>query len=411
MKKQLAILLSGALLMSSLCGCGKNSGSEEKKYNRDTSYEESTLDEGADLRQELNVPARFQDTWKSNSDITTITVDATVHFPQSVSKVPVFEVKPRNMTKEDLFAFCDAAFEGKTYTPVVYDSSTNQYHNVSKKKLKVEPNMFLTFDGEQTYYNEYYKTNMPLYTAEADLGDFGNALHNQVRFIRAYPDSDQHYTKESARSHAAELVGHFAPGMECVSEKEYTVEFTVGKGNNIGDDSPGEGQEQLYEFIFNRPYYGIPTTYTMLECTETDGNPDGYAPSSYYESVRVAISESGLSEMEWKQPHEQMGVISENPKLLSFDEAMQTATQMLPLKWAYHEHTWEETTSKNMRVESITFGYTRVLMKDAPTRYMMVPVWDFFGYFEASGANKSEDYSLLTINAIDGSVIDREYGY
>lgn len=30
MKKQLAILLSGALLMSSLCGCGKNSGSEEK---------------------------------------------------------------------------------------------------------------------------------------------------------------------------------------------------------------------------------------------------------------------------------------------------------------------------------------------------------------------------------------------
>lgn len=90
---------------------------------------------------------------------------------------------------------------------------------------------------------------------------------------------------------------------------------------------------------------------------------------------------------------------------------MQTATQMLPLKWAYHEHTWEETTSKNMRVESITFGYTRVLMKDAPTRYMMVPVWDFFGYFEASGANKAEDYSLLTINAIDGSVIDREYGY
>ena len=165
MKKQLAIILSGALLMSSLCGCGKNSGSEGKKYNRDTSYEESTLDEGADLRQELNVPDHFQDTWKSNSGITTITVNAAVRFPQSVSKVPVFEVRPRNMTKEDLFAFCDAAFEGKTYTPVVYDSSTNQYHNVSQKKLKVEPNMFLTFDGEQTYYNEYYKTNMPLYTA------------------------------------------------------------------------------------------------------------------------------------------------------------------------------------------------------------------------------------------------------
>jgi hypothetical protein len=59
--------------------------------------------------------------------------------------------------------------------------------------------------------------------------------------------------------------------------------------------------------------------------------------------------------------------------------------------------------------------------------YLLIPVWDFYGYktvFCADGSNFYEraqmDYMLenlkeplnfLTINAIDGSVIDRNYGY
>ena len=44
----------------------------------------------------------------------------------------------------------------------------------------------------------------------------------------------------------------------------------------------------------------------------------------------------------------------------------------------------------------------RVRSKNAPDTYELVPVWDFF----------TDDFeSLLTVNAIDGTIIDRNYGY
>lgn len=42
----------------------------------------------------------------------------------------------------------------------------------------------------------------------------------------------------------------------------------------------------------------------------------------------------------------------------------------------------------------------------------MVPVWDFFGVRTIDRERYDDAYSsLFTINAIDGTVIDRNYGY
>ncbi len=402
MKKQISIFLACCLLAGSLCGCGKENGGSDVG-GQVTSYEKSTLDEGTDLRTGLNVPKSFQDTWKSNSGITVVTVDAEVQFPESVSKAPVIEVASRAMTKEDLFAFCDAAFEGKKYDPYFYDQDANDYYKVPKDQLEFSADPFLAFyfDGEEKVFSSYYQDYLPAFSATVEIRE----LNNLIRFSHVYADSGSRYDHDKALAYAKELVDSFSPGLECVKEDKYTISVP-----STDNDDGGDEQEQVYEFIFNRPYAGISTTYTMLECTENDGNPEGYAPSSYYESVTVDISETQLWQMQWRSPYEQIGIINENPKLMSFDEITQVASKMLPLKWAYHEQTWKEETSKNMEVGRITFGYTRVLMKDAPTRYMMVPVWDFFGVFEATGDAATEE-PLLTLNAIDGSVIDREYGY
>lgn len=69
-----------------------------------------------------------------------------------------------------------------------------------------------------------------------------------------------------------------------------------------------------------------------------------------------------------------------------------------------------------------TAGFMNLLQTANPG--VLVPVWDFFGSFEgfyteeqqAQGApetfgNYDTNMSYLTINAIDGSVIDRGLGY
>jgi hypothetical protein len=69
-------------------------------------------------------------------------------------------------------------------------------------------------------------------------------------------------------------------------------------------------------------------------------------------------------------------------------------------------------------VDRITLGLTRIPVKDKPNEYMLVPVWDFFGtlkteFNDQNKMSEESDYSaasFLTINAIDGSVIDRASG-
>jgi hypothetical protein len=48
--------------------------------------------------------------------------------------------------------------------------------------------------------------------------------------------------------------------------------------------------------------------------------------------------------------------------------------------------------------------------------YWLLPVWDFRGYIQREYNGDSipdwfDHYTLLTVNAVDGSIIDRDLGY
>ena len=67
----------------------------------------------------------------------------------------------------------------------------------------------------------------------------------------------------------------------------------------------------------------------------------------------------------------------------------------------------------DVAVSDIRLGYTRVLKQDEDGVGLLVPAWDFFGTvsYENKLAYAQPDDSLFTINAIDGTVIDRSLGY
>lgn len=70
-----------------------------------------------------------------------------------------------------------------------------------------------------------------------------------------------------------------------------------------------------------------------------------------------------------------------------------------------------------IHIDRIKFGYMQYAQKNSDSQ-MLIPVWDFFGYEESFAYDGSvvdkvlnSQRSYLTLNAVDGSIIDRQVGY
>jgi hypothetical protein len=75
---------------------------------------------------------------------------------------------------------------------------------------------------------------------------------------------------------------------------------------------------------------------------------------------------------------------------------------------------------KIIEISTIKLGLCRVPINGDKNEYNLVPVWDFRGSLKIHNTktneitcllnNITDIHCFLTINAIDGTIIDREYG-
>ena len=127
------------------------------------------------------------------------------------------------------------------------------------------------------------------------------------------------------------------------------------------------------------------------------------------EKIRIVIDDSGLIGYSHGYPGVVTEIINENVEILGFDEIMDIFEQQI-----FYKGVW---TAPNVSYSKLTIGKIKMSMfrlklKDKD-EYLYVPVWDFIGKWETNnyGTGEGEGYSFLTINAIDGSIIDRNLGY
>lgn len=156
---------------------------------------------------------------------------------------------------------------------------------------------------------------------------------------------------------------------------------------------------QAYGLWFTRNVNDVTTTLDLTDTHLED------AKTYHYERVFMLIDDAGVIEFNWYSPMRQTGTISANAKILSFDDIMSTFKKQFPIHYAQAGSNKGNVTYK---INRITIGMMRVQVKNQADQYMMVPVWDFYGTGDATDHTLK---SFLTINAIDGSVIDRTLGY
>ena len=112
-------------------------------------------------------------------------------------------------------------------------------------------------------------------------------------------------------------------------------------------------------------------------------------------------------------------IITENANLLPFSEIASIAMRMLPVIYGGYVHGDDDLLRATLSIDRIQLELQRVTEENAIEYGLVIPVWNFYGEYvseyEWATFSSKPPYdlpgALLTINAVDGSVIDPQKGY
>ncbi len=219
-----------------------------------------------------------------------------------------------------------------------------------------------------------------------------------------------------------------------------------------GTEYPNAETNSYYEFIYTREINGINSNYDMsyLSADTYSGSEENrpenipYIEPWPYEQVYVRVDSIGIQSVSWKGALDVVETLTDNTALLPFEDIKDCFTKMAFIKNSYVEDmlncSYTEDDKPNSKtlaqVDTIEIDINKIdlsLMRvQTGQDYLLIPVWDFYGYKQlltedgtdyalaAKVINEEElkqqrlreaKQSFLTINAIDGSIIDRERGY
>ena len=259
--------------------------------------------------------------------------------------------------------------------------------------------------------------------SQYDINNIVNLLCNNPSFLthsyKAFTDiapDGLTITEKDAIEQARQLIDELGENQiqlsSVVADKaSLEPEFTSGEGKTA--------YSPYYQHTFARSINNIPSTYDCRYFTS-----DGNAETVYYERIYIFKNDKGVAAFEWNSPLVQKETLNENVGLHGFEEIVKEALKGLPLAANKDITGYKDKTVVN--INNIRLGYMQVKQKNNANKFMFIPVWDFFGTSESHftysipGWSIDEDgwlkqdnlaKSFITINAIDGSVIDRNLGY
>lgn len=178
----------------------------------------------------------------------------------------------------------------------------------------------------------------------------------------------------------------------------------------LGSEEYLDYQDAAYQIIYTRDLRGFPITPDnsnggVLEYTDDSGSAWGY------EKVEFYVNQEGLQKASIQNLYEIQKPMIDNVELMSFSDITEIFWKIMPVRF--------QNNTDKININRITLGYMKIYDPGlSSTTGLLVPVWDFFGTREIYDPDTGEPYtmtypttSFLTINAADGTVINRNYGY
>lgn len=171
-------------------------------------------------------------------------------------------------------------------------------------------------------------------------------------------------------------------------EKEFELAQVLPLKDSVGDFYTG------YRLIYKRKMSGIVETFDQ----------QGTNLKKNYENLVFEFGTQGMTRVLWEEPMEIKETIVDDVEIIPYDRVIEIFKDRVFSSSNLISSQRKEV--KEYYVDKIVLGLMRVSNPDNSKEFCYIPVWDFYNTEDTSGIR-----SYLTINAIDGSLIDRNLGY
>ena len=419
--------------------------------------ETTALPEQNTLRTAVGAPERVQDSFDGQAvgDRLYIEMDAVVEVP-NVERVPVLrgrvgyapEQAAERITK---LLLGDGPYLRPGHSERAYNQLFMEYYQKWIEALDEKPyglaadydrireNLQQNFDAHaESFRNADTSYDRP---SQPWTGSFDDAIQNGISISNGERSfgmvaGNTHFSY-SAGSHPSLYGWMDCPRGPRNQEEEQWMQNAAAFANALGcaqvipqyvndadEDTRVRNQVETgfdsgYKHFTLLPVYeGIPVyPYTTMYGSDTGRQAAGipFARNLEQEEIFGTLYNGEVISLQWNSPFTVLSVENENVPLLSFDRIMEIFKRQVFMS-VYCDQGHPIT----YRITGIQFSYMRVQVKDSDDYYLL-PVWDFTGYmiydWQMSPGDMAvargffHNMSILTINAVDGSVLDRFLGY
>ena len=192
----------------------------------------------------------------------------------------------------------------------------------------------------------------------------------------------------------------------------------------VGDRLP-----ECFMFVFTRSMDGATATLAHGDgmMTQEEMLALQYAPYWRADEVKIYVDDSGVIGVEVDDLKSDVVRQAYGIKLKDFEQIMDIFKEQVFIENTFKNESYiEKAINREIYIDNIRLGYMPTAWKDHAGKILYVPVWDFFGYQIVTykgviGGDFGEyldeknrlttdlgDQSLLTVNALDGTIMQRQ---
>ena len=198
-------------------------------------------------------------------------------------------------------------------------------------------------------------------------------------------------------------------------------DYTFYNGGLVEDRLDTRNEEELKEANGGKDVYRSVYAFRYQRCIDgvfvnNDGGSkivDEYRGDSYVkkiwdaENIAIFVNDDGIVGFDYLIPLEVTETVVDQSTLKSFDEIKNIFEQMIVTTNA----AMDDEQYTYIDINNVKLRYSRISEPNNFDTGILVPVWDFIGSRTDVSGEEEKDIVLLSINAIDGTVIDKDLGY
>lgn len=468
MKKKTMRMLSAALAVTLLSGCG----AAQTNTPAETSVNQAMLLEKSAQPQEsaYTFPKKFTGDWTGQEGKLTIHADAQV-VAELGTALPTATVEPREFNQEDVDNLLKVFLKGEPLYSHVQTKQELQGHldyinSPDWTSDPGKPSDPASLEARRKELNAWYTAEIAKAPEEKPILH-GFSDSDDPKWIGGTATVDGIKWCVSIRNN----LGDFFTNASIIREDYKYRDYDIPLPEASKEEAVAEGNALMQELGFDnfalvdvqqwspqlpkdngvwRLYYapsvnGFPVSGARQDTTQThdgtvyqdcwywcyaaseESNPDTVAWE--LENIYLDVGKDGILSFDWTAPSTQPVVQQAQSALLPFEEIAAIADTMLPeviqgpdgrVLVEVDQYNGFET-RMDVDITKVSLSLMRIRDKGS-LQGTIVPVWDFWGtsdWYDAEPnaygyQEKGMNYDfqpMLTLNAVDGTVVDRQLGY